>query len=376
MRKSNYIRLILLFTAFNWFTVFSRSALLPYFIKEGLTFQQIIFGALLTFIGALLVLLFVGFLRRKLNSKASWYVAIILSLIYLILLIRIASPYQLYLAYFINGLTVFFFYIFYNTAYFEATAKEHIGKSSALMFSIGSLISLVAPLLAGCLAEINYLYIWIPSLFFFLIPMYVVKIQQNFAMEYSIREIFNEIKATRIFIFYGAFWEAMVFGVIPIYTLFFIKTPLGYGTFLAYLGLVGILANLLLGALTDKIQKRILFLYPVTLLMSIFTFLFVFAVSNIFIWVFLSGAVQLLYPIYNNLALAMIIDTRPDIKKAITGREMMLSIGRIAGLTLAFLSFTLEKQPFYIFFVLGSAMLLYPINLLWRTRLTKSHVYL
>lgn len=374
--KKNYIKLILFFTSFNWFISFSRSALLPHFVKEGMTLQQIIFGALLTFVGVILALILISPISRRLKARTSWIMAIILSYVYILLLIKINSPFQLYLAYFINGLITFFFYIFYNSAHFESTAKKHIGKSSALMFSIGPAISVIAPLLAGYLAQIDYFYIWIFSFLFFFVPLYLVRFQKNFSVGYSIKEIVYEIKATRIFIFLGAFWEAMVFGVIPVYTLFFIKSPLGYGSFLAYLGLMGILANLFLGTLSDKIKKRIVFLYPITFSMAAVTFLFPLAVSNIFIWITLSGAVQFIYPLYNNVSLAMVIDSHSDIKRAVVGREMMLSLGRISGLALAFLSFFFEKQPCCIFLVLGLSMVIFPAVLFWRTKLAKSYSYL
>jgi len=338
--------------------------------------QQIIFGAMLTFWGVLLMILLVKFFGQKLDSKTSWYIAIILSYVYILLLIKIVSPYQLYLAFFINGLITFFFYAFYNSAYFEATSQKNIGKSSALMFSIGPLISLVAPLFAGSLAQINYLYIWILSFFFFLIPLYFVRSQESFTIKYSVREIIEEIRSTRLFIFIGAFWEAMAFGMIPIYTLFFIKTPLGYGAFLSYLGMIGILANLSLGVFTDKMQKRVFFLYPVTLAMSAVTFLFSLATVNIYYWIIASGVIQFFYPIYNNVSLAMVVDTKPDLKKAIVGRELVLSLGRIVGLSLAFLSFTFERQPFYIFIVLGTVMLFFPLALFWRTKVVKKYSYL
>jgi hypothetical protein len=376
MLKRKYIKLVAFFSAFNWLICFSRAALLPHFLKEGLNFQQIIFAAMLSFWAVLAIILLGRQFIHKVGSRRAWYIAVILSMIYILLLVNIKTPYQLYAAYFINGLITYFFYVFYNTAHFEATPKEHTGKSSALVFSIGPVISLVAPLLAGTLAEINYLYVWIASFIFFLVPLYFVKFQDNFSIQYEIGEALEEIKSTRLFIFLGAFWEAMNFGIIPVYTLFFIKTPLGYGAYLSYLGLVSILANLLLGTFSDKIQKRILFLYPITIIMSALTMLFVLATSNIYYWIILSGAIQFFYPLYNNFALAMVVDTDPNLKKAVVGRELVLSAGRIIGLSLAFISFVFEARPFYIFIILGSGMLIFPLALFWRTRFAKKYSYI
>ncbi|MDD5489174.1 MAG: hypothetical protein PHP25_00640 [Candidatus Moranbacteria bacterium] len=186
----------------------------------------------------------------------------------------------------------------------------------------------------------------------------------------------REIKSTRWFIFDQGIWEATIFGIIPIFSLFFIKEPLEYGGYLAYLALMAVLANLLLGRFTDKIQKRAIFLYPLTISIAILTFLFVFAVGNIFIWFVLTGLLQFLLPLFWNISTAMVVDSHPNLRLAMPGREYMLASGRIVGLLIAFISFSLEKIPHNVFFILGFVMFLYPVILFWNTKISKRHSYL
>jgi len=220
------------------------------------------------------------------------------------------------------------------------------------------------------------LFVWIFSGVFFLLAAYLARRQNNFPVKYEIRPALKEIRATRSFIFLEGIWEAMIFGIIPVYTLFFIKTSLGYGTFLAYLSLTAVLANLILGKFTDKIQKRIIFLYPLTIIIAVITFLFPLATSNIVFWVIITGALQFFVPLFWNISTAMVIDGHPNLELSIPGREIMLTLGRVLGLGLSFLSFYFEKTPFYIFIFLGFVMLIYPLNLYWKTKFKKQYVYL
>lgn len=312
----------------------------------------------------------------KIESRFSWQLAIILSVIYVLAVIKIFSPLQLYAAYFIYGSSVLLFYLFYNVAHFEHTPKEKHGHSSAVMFSVGPIVSVVAPLLAGFLAQKNYWIVWILSGIFLIITFYLARIQKSYTVKYSLKSAMKEVDSTKDFIVIQGLWETMRFAIIPIYGLFFIKTPLGYGTYIAYLSLSSVVANLMLGKITDKKQKRMVFLYPIAFIMAGVTFLFPLATSNVVYWIILSGILQFFIPIFANLMLTAVVDNHSDLQLAMSGREIFLNIGRVLGMILVIASFYLEKTPFYIFLILGSILFLLPLNLFWKTKLTKKYSYL
>ncbi len=157
------------------------------------------------------------------------------------------------------------------------------------MYIAPSFIGVAAPFLAGYITQVNIIFLWIISIFSFLISFYLVRLQENFEISYTLKTAIREIKATRIFIFIEGVWEALILGIIPIYTLYFIKTPLDYGVFLSYLALVSIIANFTLGKITDKLQKRTIFLYPLTIIMACTTILFIMVKSNIVVWIVLTA---------------------------------------------------------------------------------------
>ena len=128
--------------------------------------------------------------------------------------------------------------------------------------------------------------------------------------------------------------------------------------------------------MTDKLQKRAIFLYPITMGLAIVTLLFPLATQDLKLWTILVTAVTFLIPLFWNLSFAIVIDSHPNLDLAIPGREIALALGRMLGLFLAFLSFSFEKTPKYIFVVLGLVMLLYPLNLFWNTKIKKTYQYL
>lgn len=372
MYKKDFNKLLIFYFLFILFITFTKSTLPTYFLKSGFSFRDIILGNILFFCAQIIAIVTI----KKLSSRVSWYLALSTFLAFIILIIDIIIPLQFYLAFFISGLYLFFFFVFYNIAHFENTPQERRGESSAVMFSVGPIINVVAPLLSGFLSEINMSLLWMFSGILFLVCVYLVKLQKDFQINYTIKGALSEIKATRVFIFIEGIWEALVFGVIPVYTLFFIKTPLNYGAFISYLGLASIVSNILLGKFTDKIQKRSIFLYPTTILMALVTFLFPLATTSIYLWIVLAGAISLILPIFWNISTAMVIDYDSNLKLAIPGRELVLGVGRVCGLILTFISFSIEKSPKYIFLILGTVMLFYPLNLYWNTKIKKNYQYL
>ncbi len=364
MKKSPYYYLVIFYATYLLFGSFSTSILPTYFLGHGLTLSQMIFGKMIYFGGQIFLL----FSMTKLTAKISWKMALIASIINIMLIMNLHSLTPFYLGQFINGTSLFFFYVFYNIAHFKLTPKEKTGSSSATMFILPSLISVFVPTIAGYLAQISISFIWVISIALFAVSFWMVSRQTDFELVYSVKESLNEIKSTRIFLLLEGLWEALPFGIIPIYTLFFIKDPLPFGMYISYLSIISIVANYILGRYSDKIKNRKIFLYPITMAIAVVTMLFPISTNNIVLWVILTSCIQVLLPIFWNISTAFVIDSHSNLMKSIPGREIVLAVGRLVGLSLAFASFTIERQPRYIFFVLGVFMFLYPAMLYLKTK--------
>ena len=372
MFQTNFAMLFAFYVSYSWFTAISKSVLPTHLLNQNLNLQQMIFGMFLGFIGQLLLLLAV----KNLTSKLSWRLALICNALYVLLVVSVQNNFQFYLASFINGMVLFFFFVFYNIAHFKNTAQDKIGHSSALMFVIPSVVGIIATFLAGYFAQLNITILWILSLLSFITPFYLINLQTDFKISFNVKASLKEIGATRVFLFLEGVWEALPFAIIPIYTLYFIKTPLTYGAFLSYLGIVSVVANLTLGRLSDRLQKRIIFLYPLTIVMAVTSLLFTQVRSDLQTWIIVVSIIQFLLPLFWSVSTAMVIDTHSNLELAIPGRELTLTIGRSLGVLIVFLSFLIEKTPFYIFVFLSIVLFLYPIMLFRNTKISKKYSYL
>lgn len=372
MFQKPFLTLLILYVFYLWFNSFSRSVLPVHFLKEGLSLESMVLGFVYTFLSQILLIL----ISKKLFSKKSWILATTLNFIFVIMSIKIYSPFQYYLASFVSGSSLALFFIFYNIAHYKYTSQDNIGHSSGIMFSLMTVVGIVAPILSGIIIQVNINIFWLATLVFYLFTIGLVKFQKNFSVTFNFKKSLAEIKSTRILIFLEGIWEILVFAIIPIYSLFFIKSPLDYGIYLAYLSAVGAVANLLLGKLTDKLKRRVIFLYPLTIILIFATLLFPFATRDLYLWIVLTGIVQFTLPLFWNISTAMVVDQSPNLDVSIPGRELVLACGRFIGAILAAISFFTEKNPFYIFFLLAFIFLLYPINLFLNSKVKKDYKYL
>lgn len=363
-RRQLFVNLIIFNVVFSWADSFSFSVLKPHFLNQGLSIEQMILGSLYSFISTCLLMIFIN----KISSRLSWRLAFIACFASILLFVKINNSGQYYLASMISGFIVPLFYVAYNIAHYQLTPRHRTGFSSGIMFSIFPIVGLIAPLAAGWLAEINYLYIWVLSGIFFTATFILTKFQTNFTIQYNLLAGFRTIKATRILLFLEGIWETLAFGIIPIFSLHFIKSPLYYGTYLAYLSLMSVIANLVLGHLSDKLQKRLVFLYPVTILMALATFTFPLVTTNLIFWLILTGIIQFLCPLFWNFSTSYFIDIHPNVLIIMPIRELVLNIGRVLGFIALAINFKFETTPTYIFYFLGLVMLLYPAVLFYNTR--------
>jgi hypothetical protein len=370
--SKKYLSLILFMAAYLWLNNFGRAILPVHILNQGLGITIQILGWVLTFAGQILLLV----LFKKVQAKLNWYIAMILVLSSILLSINIVNISQFFLGSFLSGVAIALFWVPYNIAHFRGSSKEATGHTSGVLFSVFPAVSITAPILAGFLAEVNTYLVWGFVLISFLIATLLVKKQENFLVSYSVKAAWQEIKPVRVLLVLEGIWESLIFCIIPVYTLYFIQTPGFYGTFLAYLSLAGLVANLLLSSFTDRVKKRAVFIYPLTLAMSVVTFVFPFVTQDLFLWALVSGLSQFLVLLFWSISLAMVVDSSSNLDLAMPGREIALIVGRLFGALLVAASFLIEKTPFYIFFILGAVMLLFPINLYWNSKISKKYKYL
>jgi len=372
MANKKLSKLLILYSSYIWFITLAGSILPTIVFRQGITLNQMIIGIIFALSTPVILIAF----APSFKAKTAWRIAITGFLIYVFLSVRILNVYQFYFSKIISAISIYFFWVFYNITHFENTPKHRTGLSSAIIFVIPPIIAVVAPLLAGYMATKNILFFLIFVFISYLLVMFFINYQEDFVLEYSLPAALREIKSTRIFILIHGIWDATIQAFIPIFSLHFIRTPLNYGAYLGYLGLIGVIANLTLGHHIDKIKKRSIFLYPLSLAISLATFSLVFAIKNLTLWIIVTGIIQFLNPIFWNIITALVVDAHQNLRLAMPGREFVLNTGRVIGVSMILVSFILEPTPHYLFYILGGTLLVLPILLFWNTKITKKHTYL
>ena len=370
-RRQSFLHLMVFYSLVMLFLSYSGSVLPPYLFEQGLTISQQITGKFLLFFSAIIILI----IAPKISAIKSWRLALIIQLIYLFLIAYQPSLIKYYLATIISGGFMYFFFVFYNTAHFKLTPKGRTGLSSAIMFTIPTLISVIVPILAGLSASISYSIIWGISLLLFAISFWLTRFQKDFTLNIDLKQGIKGIKPTRAFVLIEGVWEVIFWGIIPIYTLFFISTPLQYGLYLSYLSLIGAITSLFLGKYTDRTQRRAIWLYPLTITLSLLTVALAFSTENSTYWFIVTGIMNAILPIFWKFSTAFFVDAATDMDQAFPAREFLLSVGRAAGFLIVVVCLSLDHQIAPIL-ILGLFFLSFPILLYYRQYVTKSYKYL
>lgn len=370
MNNQKFKSLLILYAAYAWLGRVSSSIIPAYLLGRGITTNQMFLANALQFIPMLLVLLFV----RIHSAKLSWRLAIISSLLAVVSIVNIQFDFQIYLTYIFGGISLALFFVYYNVGHFFYTPPNKTGVSGGVMYAISPAISIFAPIIAGLLATSNINYLWFISLLSFGLAYSLTFRQTDFKITYQIIGSLRSIKAVRIPIFLEGIWEAILFAFIPLSTLHFISSPAGYGQYLGYLSLIGTIAGLLLGHLSDKIKKRSFLLTPISLILAFATVGLIFGLKSFSIWILITSLIQFMVPIFWNISTALMIDQNLDLKVAFPGREIVLAFGRLLGLAFTYICI-INSQINLLLIVLALVILTLPVYLYYESKITHRFVY-
>src|SRR4051812_35892426 len=99
--NQSFVTILHFIIFYLWFTIFSRSVLPAYFVKQGLGFDELVFGIFLIFFAQVILLL----LWRSVSSKAGWTIGPLFFLVSVLLSINLTSPIEYYISCIFVGLS-------------------------------------------------------------------------------------------------------------------------------------------------------------------------------------------------------------------------------------------------------------------------------
>ena len=170
-----------------------------------------------------------------------------------------------------------------------------------------------------------------------------------------------------LFVFDGLFWSIAP-GLVALSLLDFTQTAAQFGVVNSFVALGALFVSVFTARLSDRRKNRGLVIYPISVTCAILLIalgrqqsLYVFTV----IFLLFTSLRTIAQPINN----ALPMDLRHDHAKLYMGRQFLLSIGRVVGFGLTWLSvLTFGLFPMYVAYAAGYILYTFMVGWVLRTR--------
>jgi hypothetical protein len=339
------------------FELFAFSMLLVHF-KRHFSFEEIIAGYAVLFFTPLPFI----FLIRKIRTTAFLVTAFVTrGLCLVIYLIRPALPVML-AYYFVNGLVIFYFWVPYNIRYFLLSHRTNRATQAGHLIVVGPILNTFVPLASGlAIAKLGPPWQIGASAALAVVLVYQASRLPGLDITYDFRAVLRQSRGLRFLKFIQGVWEAGNMAL-PIYGLLFLHGELAFGTYLSYLGLVGVVGALIISRFSDRQARRLKYFFPFVTALAVLTISLSWA-QSLGRWTVLSGLVGIASTMTYPFLFAVVLDKVEDRAAGMIAREFMLNAGRVVGylVMLALVALTGTMRWWFLF--TGSTLLVYPVLL-------------
>lgn len=322
---------------------FSGSLLVFWLSKNNFGFSDLIIYLLLTFFVALIGILYLP--KKKISVKKAIFWGIIFNLSYVLVLVKIFHPIQLYISAILSGLNVIYFWISYNIMYFKYSSEEKRGLNSGIYYLIAPIISVTLQPLAGVVAEkIGFSVMFVIGLSMYLIPLFLIRYLPEFKFDLNVKKELSRSKFNWTMLFHGMA-SRVNYSLLGVFTLFFMVTPISFGSFFGYLALVAAVASVINGYISDKLKNRKYFFYLFSTF-AVVSFLPLAFVKDPYYWSLFAGICNLCFYLANPFWVTYSLDHYKNIgvEKTMIIREIYLNLGYVFNLMIVFLIFYFTKS--------------------------------
>lgn len=317
---------------------FSGTLLVLWLSKNGFGFSDLIVYYLLTFFFAFIGLFFLP--QKNMNVRKTIFLGILFNICYVLLLVKIFHPIQILLSTIVSGLNIVYFWTPYNIMYFKYSSEEKRGLNSGIYFLVTPLVGITLQPLAGVVAEkFGFETMFFIGFLMYLIPIFLIRYLPKFEWSLNLRKEISQLKFNWSTVFQGIS-SRLNYSVVPIFTLFFIKSPKEFGSFFGYLALMTAFASVINGYISDRLKNRKFFFYLFSILAVLSFIPLSFATDN-YSWVVFAGITSLCISLVNPFWMAFNLDYYKDkgVEKAMLFREFFLNLGYVFELLLIFFIF-------------------------------------
>ena len=340
--------------------IFSFSMLWPYLARH-FSYIEMLSGFVVLYAAPLIFIFF----SKRIATKGFMLFAFIAR--YICILIFFVKPvlWIMYLFFFLKGIGIFFFWVPYNIRYFTFSHRMNRATSAGHFIIVGPILNLFIPISSAfVITRFGYPVLALISFIVLIVLLKRASQLPNFEVKYSFWDAFSKSKGLRTLKFLQGVWEGGTI-MIPLFTLFFLKNEMAFGSFLSYLGLICIIATLFVTRFSDKQHKRMKFFFPLLVFLTLFTFSLAFA-DSLFKWVFVNALLGIASTLTYPFLYAILLDKIEDKSIAMITREFMINAGRVTGIAGIIIFGYLGLHLRHAFIFIGLSLVAYLVLLLWK----------
>jgi hypothetical protein len=304
-----------------------------YFLGTGMTITEIYLADAFWFVAALVMVP----LLARMRARDFMLAGVAMAMLSTSVLIAFQGAWTAAAFRLLLGTTHLLFWAPLNIMFYEFR-KGNNALLGAIYYSVGPVLSLFTPALAGVLA-VSFGF---PALFIAAFVVFALTFAATLAFipnrEYSYDFIsgLKSIHGLRSLVFIEGFTAMVIVGVsLPVMLLLFIDTPAEFGYFTSLVTVFSLAAAVVTARLSDKVKKRRSFLLPVAAGFAIASILAGLS-PTVAIFFITFGLVGFFSRIFFPLPFALAVDNTKSLTDTMLGREYMLNLGRLAGTLLGF----------------------------------------
>ena len=233
-----------------------------------------------------------------------------------------------------------FFWTPFNSMWFALEGKGKAGQG-ATAIAVPVVLGIFLPLFAGLIAEgMGYPAVyWAASLVLFACAGVAYKMVPSRRFSYPLRESLEEFKNFRTLSFLEGMAGTAAYTIMGIITVYYFTAPVEFGAFSSLAMIFAVAATLIFAKISDQKQRRREFVLIFALGLGA-SALFASIVQGIYWWFAALVLVNFFRIIFFPFPLAVMLDVKKDVPKAVYAREIMLNLGRSFGFLLAIVLYT------------------------------------
>ncbi len=307
--------------------------LYSYFVKSQLNFSYIILAEALGYGGAALFII----LKKQFEAPFDLRLGFLLILASLFLLFLPFSPLVVLFIYTIVRISgVIMFFVPYNILFFRSTQESKRLHKMTVMWSIGSVVGIIAPIIGGYIFFRFGVGIFVGiAIGILCLALFLTLFIKKEVYKYKFIEVITHLKGVRTTTMIDGASENISGILITLYLLSFIKDEFDFGKLLSVIALMSIIFSFKLASFSDKYNKRFEFIWPLSFLSAVImiSFYFVSSFWAVIILVILFKFVStLLNPVRSNI----ILDKIDNVPLTWIARDVFLNVGRALALFFVF----------------------------------------